>query len=83
MSIYRQFCRFGLELQNWTRCSRHGRFVEDLILVQRRHGHLGFEGHRVSLPRCLTHSAAVLSRPAEPEKPDWPLGSKIGVHFSR
>src|ERR1035441_4618532 len=42
---------------------------------------LGFEGTRVSFPFSFAHSSAVLSRPAESEKPNLTDCPNFGVHF--
>src|ERR1039457_5989989 len=42
----------------------------------------GFKGTRVSFPFSFTHSPAVLSPPAEPEKSNLSYCPNFGVHFS-
>src|ERR1035437_7725434 len=42
----------------------------------------GFKGTRVSFPFSFTHSPAVLSPPAEPEKSNLSYCPNSGVHFS-
>src|SRR5208283_4316554 len=42
---------------------------------------LGLEGTCIPLPFCFAHSSAVLSCPAEPEKPNLAAGPNFGVHF--
>src|ERR1035437_144643 len=42
----------------------------------------GFKGTRVSFPFSFTHSPAVLSPPAEPEKSNLSHCPNFGVHFS-
>jgi hypothetical protein len=48
---------------------------------QRFQSDSGFEGTRVPFPFSFTHSSAVLSCPAEPEKSNLAHCPNFGVHF--
>jgi uncharacterized membrane protein YsdA (DUF1294 family) len=43
--------------------------------------HFGLEGAGIPFPFSFTHSSAVLSCPAEPEKSNLATGPNFGVHF--
>jgi hypothetical protein len=58
-----------------------GNLPHRFYALQSGQPHFGFEGPTVSFPFSFTHSSAVVSCSAEPEKSNLTSGPNSGVHF--